>query len=70
MLWDFSQIRTYFKQFDHVSLNDFFTNPTAENLAISFAKELKDQALNQERLIRKVKVRVFESPTSYAESEA
>ena len=69
MLWDFSEIRGYFKQYDHVSLNDYVENPTAENLAILFASELKDKALNQERLIKKVKVRVFEAPNSYAEAE-
>jgi len=56
--------RTVIERFDHGFLNDHFPNPTAELLAIEFAKLLEADGLNVRKL------RLWETPTSSATVEA
>ena len=49
---------------DHALLNDYIINPTAENISIWLANRVLD--FNN---VYSVKVRVWESPTAYAEFE-
>lgn len=66
MVADFSLIKEVVARYDHRHLNDFFTPPTAENFAIRLLSDLKGRFPEA----RHVKVRVWETPTGYAEVEA
>lgn len=66
---DFDEIsavvkRTIVRRFDHQFLNDFFPNPTAELLAVEFAKLLEAEGLGVHRLS------LWETPTNSATVEA
>ncbi|HRS26007.1 MAG TPA: 6-carboxytetrahydropterin synthase [Methanofastidiosum sp.] len=63
MIVDFAAIKSIINQYDHRCLNDFGLYPTAEELAIKIAREVKELGSK----IEYVKVRVYESKDSYAE---
>lgn len=65
MLVDFGEIKKRIEFFDHSNLNDSFENPTAENIA----QELLDRFVLNVDSDLEWKVRVHESPKSYAEVE-
>ena len=60
---DFTKIKKVVNKFDHKYLNDYIENPTAENLAIYFAMEIKKEANS----VKFVTVKVYESDVSFAE---
>ena len=65
MVADFAAIKAYINEYDHCYLNekvDF--NPTAENLAEFWAKEV-----SRIFLLKRVKIKVAETPNNYAEYE-
>ena len=65
ILWDFTILKKMLKELDHQDLNEILEfNPTAENLACYI-----QQGLMNENPDLKFKVRVYESPRSYAEVE-
>lgn len=55
--------RVVIEKFDHQYLNDFFDNPTAELLALSFFKSLEAEGLSVSRLT------LWETPTCSATVE-
>lgn len=64
---DFSDVSALVKKeivekYDHKFLNDFFDNPTAENMAVSFHGTIK--GFFPENY---VKIKLHETPTSWAE---
>lgn len=54
-------IREIIGKYDHDLLNNYFENPTSENVCIEIFNQLKKRGLNV------VKVRVSESPDKWAE---
>lgn len=66
MIIDFSDLKSIVKdcivnQFDHAYLNDVLDyNPTAENMVMDIMQQLRDSRINV------VKVRLWETPTSFA----
>ena len=73
ILFDFSHLKELISKYDHEYLNDILSfNPTAENLAKNFAELIKLMANlpeNHPGNIEKIKVRVWEDKSSYAEFE-
>jgi len=78
MVCDFKKIKEVLKKYDHVYLNDLIENPTAENLALRFANEIKKLGeienptqkhlfFFQTNRFEYVTVRVYESEKSFAE---
>lgn len=68
LLMDFGDLKTLvneliIKKYDHSFLNDYFTDPTAENMCLSFL------AVLNEKDKRIFKVRLYETATSFAEAE-
>ena len=60
ILWDFTKLKTYVKEFDHKILNELLDfNPTAENLSLFVFKKVKKDKPNLN-----FKVRVYENFTS------
>ena len=65
MVLDFQKIGEIINNFDHKYLNDILPQPTAENLVLFILSKLKDEVKEG-----KIKVRIHETETSYAEDEA
>lgn len=64
ILWDFTNLKKILEKYDHKDLNKILEiNPTAEVIAMGILSQL----VWKPNL--KFKVRVYESPTSYAEVE-
>jgi len=70
MMVDFIDIKKTIDHLDHIYLNDYFKNPTAENIARYFALKIWRIADRQYPFLLTVRARVFESPKSFAEVEA
>jgi 6-pyruvoyltetrahydropterin/6-carboxytetrahydropterin synthase len=71
MIMDFSELKELVKtkiidKMDHTSLNSFFLNPTAEEIINWIVYELR-LGLKEKGKIRLVRVRLWETSTSYAE---
>lgn len=69
MIMDFGKLKQvvleYISQFDHQDLNDFWENPTAENMVGTMAFALKSPFA---RLgVELINMKLWETPTSYAE---
>mgnify|MGYP001396191505 CR=1 FL=1 len=64
MVIDFTKMKKVIDQYDHKSLNDFLSNPTAEELASEIAYTLFNL---ENHKFKSVVVRVYESYRSYAE---
>jgi 6-pyruvoyltetrahydropterin/6-carboxytetrahydropterin synthase len=65
MLWDFTNLKNMVSKLDHKCLNDELNfNPTVENLVTFFYGVIKKGNPDL-----KVKVRVYETPESWAEVE-
>ena len=74
MVIDFSELKKYINEscsFDHTYLNDFLEQPTAENLVDYLYKKMcKELLIINHKLDRPIhlgRIRVWETPTSYAE---
>ncbi len=67
MVIDFTHLKEAIYKFDHINLNDYIKQPTAENIAIEIIKEIR-QIPNIEN-INKIRIRVWEDKDSYAEEE-
>lgn len=75
MVLDFSLLKKdmtaeFLELYDHKVLNDFFENPTAENIASRIFNRLRARAGTGEGVLGRVNltsVKVWESPDSYAE---
>lgn len=75
MILDFSLLKKdmtaeFLELYDHKILNDFFENPTAENIASRIFNRLRARAGTEEGVLGRVNltsVKVWESPDSYAE---
>lgn len=68
MVMDFSELKRLVEKtsFDHKNLNDIMAvNPTAENLVL-FLKDFLDNVWSKD-YPKLVKIRVWETPTSFAE---
>ena len=69
ILVDFGSIKEGFSTYDHTMLNEVAPfdriPPTAENMAAHFAERILNE--NMGRGARRVTVRIWETPTSYAE---
>lgn len=63
---DFYLVKKEVMKLDHVNLNDFIKNPTAENIAFYICEKLILLAPDR---IKTIKVRVWETETAYAEYE-
>jgi len=61
MLVDFKEVKDIINKFDHTDLNDYFENPTAENIAHHLAN-----AISLRYPETTVSVKVWESATSWA----
>src|SRR5579884_3773443 len=66
MVADFTHVKEVVGRYDHRHLNDFFTPATAENFVNRLLADLKARLPTA----RHFKVRVWETPTCYAEGEA
>ena len=68
MVIDFNHVKKEVMKLDHININDIseIPEPTAENISIY----LSNKILNLGENIVKVKTRVWETVTSYAETEA
>ena len=69
MIIDFSELSRIVKQYivnkyDHQYLNDYFDNPTAENMCVSFGKQISEH-LPTHVILKSVKL--WETDSSYAE---
>ncbi len=65
ILWDFTNLKKILKELDHKDLNEVLGfNPTAENIAYWILGKLAKNHIHLE-----FKIRVYESPKSYAEVE-
>jgi len=60
LLWDFAELKRLAKVLDHKYLNELIDYPSAENIADWFYQRIKIKGCQ-------VKVRLYESPKSYAE---
>lgn len=67
MVIDFSDVKSIVQplidKLDHAYLNDFIDNPTAENMI----KFVLDELQKTELAYHIVKIRIYETPDSYAE---
>ena len=63
MLVDFAEIKEAIDCYDHKSLNEIFSNPTAENIA----EGLKRHIRNLNSHIHHVNIKLWESPDCYVE---
>ena len=73
MVCDFKKIKEVLKKYDHVYLNDLIENPTAENLAYKFSKEIYElgkYSNSRYNRFEYVTVRVYESEKSFANRES
>jgi len=61
---DFVKLKEILTQFDHKYINDYIHDPTSENLAIYFLREI------EKTFSCSAKIRVWESDTSYIEVES
>ena len=72
MITDFSKLSKYvnniLEPFDHSTLNDFYFNPTAENIAYDIFIKLSDEIANEEFEVSAVKV--WETEKCFAEVKA
>ncbi len=60
ILWDFTKLKKFIKEFDHKVLNNIFDfNPTAENLTLYLIKKFKHDCDYLD-----FKVRIYENYTS------
>jgi 6-pyruvoyltetrahydropterin/6-carboxytetrahydropterin synthase len=60
---------TLIKKYDHILLNDFFPNPTAEILAAAFFAEI-EKLWHEKKFSSALSfVRIWENDTSYAQYE-
>ena len=64
MVVDFNELKKEIMKYDHKNLNDLIQVPTAENLAVTIARSIYQ--LSNKR-ISKVKTRVWETHSAYAE---
>jgi len=66
MVFDFTHLKLIINEisFDHKHLNKLLDTPTAENLVLYLYNRLRDRI---PRDIKIRKIRVYETPTSYAE---
>ena len=74
MIIDFSDLKNTVKMlvispYDHSDLNNHFDMPTAENMCSEIFKRLSS-AINNQEFIKVVRVRLWETSTSYAEAKA
>jgi len=67
MLVDFGVIKEKLSKYDHCLLNDRIKKPTAERLALVFWEEIQEYCSSLTHLPFCCRVRVWETPTSYAE---
>lgn len=64
-LWDFRNLKDIVDELDHTNLNEKFDfNPCVENLALHILQRLESSSSDSDLDFR---VRVYESPKSYAE---
>ncbi len=64
-LWDFRNLKDIIHELDHTNLNEKFEfNPCVENLAVHILRKLEADSSDADLDFR---VRVYESPESYAE---
>jgi len=64
MVVDFSKIKDIINQLDHKDINDFISNPTAENIVKFIMVNIKNKL--KLPLSAQVRVTVWESATSWA----
>jgi len=64
MVVDFSKLKKIVNKLDHADINDIILNPTAENITTYLLKQFKRKYPKLYFVVR-----VWESPTSYAEEE-
>jgi|TARA_Y100000034_G_scaffold133368_1_gene198643 6-pyruvoyltetrahydropterin/6-carboxytetrahydropterin synthase len=69
MVMDFSELKSVVKElvideYDHANLNDFFDMPTAENMVVKIFDDLGHALDGIDDVVR---VRLYETSTSYAE---
>jgi 6-pyruvoyltetrahydropterin/6-carboxytetrahydropterin synthase len=70
MVADYSDIGRVIMAYDHRNLNDFMQQPTAENFALLLLDALEGKiAMPKPTHIANIKVRVWETETSYCEAQ-
>ena len=71
MVMDFKRMDSFVNLaidgFDHGNLNDYFDNPTAENMSKQIFQYLNSQLISESSPIRVYKVRLWETEKCYAE---
>lgn len=63
MIIDFGELKEVVDKYDHKNLNEFFENPTAENISNEIYKQIKEK-LSARFTIFNLKVQVHESPNA------
>lgn len=67
MLVDFSKVKETFNQYDHQYLNQFFEQPTAENISAKLLKLLKELLVKEKIVYKKILVEVKETENNVIE---
>lgn len=67
MLVDFSKVKETFNQYDHQYLNQFFEQPTAENISAKLLKILKELLIKEKIIYKKILVEVKETKNNVIE---
>lgn len=67
MILDFSKVKETFNQYDHQYLNEFFEQPTAENISLKLLKLLKELLIKENIIYKKILVEVKETENNVIE---
>ena len=67
MLVDFSKVKETFNQYDHQYLNQYFEQPTAENISLKLLKLLKELLIKEKIIYKKILVEVKETKNNVIE---
>ena len=67
MILDFGKVKETFNRYDHQYLNQFFEQPTAENISIKILKLLKELLIREKIIYKKILVEVKETENNIIE---
>lgn len=67
MLVDFGKVKETFNQYDHQYLNEYFKQPTAENISLKLLKILKELLIEEKIIYKKILVEVKETENNVIE---
>ena len=67
MIVDFGKVKETFNQYDHQYLNQYFEQPTAENISLKLVKLLKELLIKEKIVYKKILVEVKETENNIIE---